>query len=115
MRKLTSTLAIAALMIISHSSVARELLPKEKGLIANAVKQQLKDPDSAKFFWQDYKGGDIYCAHVNAKNSYGGFSGKALVLAGIKNDARGEIISAEASIRSDSMMNSICTDAGYQP
>lgn len=115
MKKVTGGLLVAALAFTSHLAVARELLPKEKGLIANAVKQQLKDPDSAKFFWQDYKGGDIYCAHVNAKNSYGGFSGKALVLAGIKNDARGEIISAEASIRSDSMMNSICTDAGYQP
>lgn len=36
----------------------------------SAVKNSLKDPDSAQF--QDVKG---YCGEVNAKNSYGGYTG----------------------------------------
>lgn len=101
-------------MVAASGSVARELSPKEKSLIEQVAKQQLKDPDSAKFYWQDYKGGDIYCAHVNAKNSYGGFAGKALLLVGVKNDSKGNITSAEVSIRSDNMMDKICTDIGYK-
>lgn len=101
-------------MVAASGAVARELSPKEKSLIEQVAKQQLKDPDSAKFYWQDYKGGDIYCAHVNAKNSYGGFAGKALLLVGVKNDSKGNITSAEVSIRSDNMMDKICTDIGYK-
>lgn len=101
-------------MVVASEAVARELSPKEKSLIEQVAKQQLKDPDSAKFYWQDYKGGDIYCAHVNAKNAYGGFAGKALLLVGVKNDSKGNITSAEVSIRSDNMMDKICTDIGYK-
>lgn len=38
--------------------------------VEKAVKQQLKDPDSAQF--QNVKG---YCGEVNSKNSYGGYVG----------------------------------------
>lgn len=118
MKKLIGILAVAIMATTSHAVMARDLSSAEKVIIENAVKQQLKDPDSAKFYWQDYKGGDIYCAHVNAKNSYGGFSGRALIIAGIKTDSRGVINSAEAMIHSGDtveMSAPICTRAGYQP
>lgn len=114
MRKLTGMLIVALTVITSFSATARELLPKEKALIEGVTKQRLKDPDSAKFYWQDYKGGTIYCAHVNAKNSYGGYAGKSLLIAGVKTNAEGEIVSAEVTTHNDNMMDSICLKRGYQ-
>lgn len=40
-----------------------------------AVKQRLKDPDSAKFQGQFVGLKNIPCGEVNSKNSYGGYSG----------------------------------------
>lgn len=117
MKKVTGVLLIASLAMTSHMVIARELSPKEKKVIEDVAKQQLKDPDSAKFFWQDYKGGETYCAYVNAKNAYGGYAGKALLMASVKKDSAGKIVSAEGIIHSDDMrklMGPICTDAGYQ-
>lgn len=116
MKNLTGLFVIASLLAATTFSVAaRDLLPKEKTLIEGVTKQRLKDPDSAKFYWQDYKGSTIYCAHVNAKNSYGGYAGKSLLIAGVKTNAEGEIISAEVTTHNDNMMDSICTEEGYQP
>jgi hypothetical protein len=114
MKKITGALMVAALTVTSVAAQARELSPKEKGIIEDVTKQQLKDPESARFFWQDYKGGEIYCAHVNAKNSYGGYAGKSLLIAGVKTSSNGEIISAEVTTHNDSLMNPICTKRGYK-
>lgn len=111
-------LLAVALAITCNAATARDLSPKEKGIIEKAAKQQLKDPDSAKLYWQDYKEGSTYCAHINAKNSYGGYAGKALFIASVKKNTSGQIISAEGIIHSgemQKMMSSVCTDAGYQP
>ncbi|HAT2340099.1 TPA: hypothetical protein JD825_RS22840 [Citrobacter freundii] len=105
-------------MVAASGAVARELSMKEKGIIEGVAKQQLKDPDSAKFYWQDYRGGSIYCAHVNSKNSYGGYAGKALLIAGVKTDNKGTIISADVMVHGSdtaSMSAPICTEEGYQP
>ena len=99
--------------VMTSNALARDLSKKEKSLIEQAAKEQLKDPESANFYWQDYKGGSIYCAHVNSKNSYGGYAGKSLLLVGVKNDSEGNISSASVSIRSDNLMNEICTKRGY--
>lgn len=105
-------------MVAASGAAARELSIKEKGVIEGVAKQQLKDPDSAKFYWQDYRGGSIYCAHVNSKNSYGGYAGKALLIAGVKKDSKGTIISADVMVHGSdtaSMSAPICTEEGYQP
>jgi hypothetical protein len=55
------------------------LTPAERDLIVSAVKQNLKDPYSAQFgaMAAGVTGrGDIcFCGQVNAKNSYGGYTG----------------------------------------
>lgn len=56
---------------------------KERNAIAKAVKDALKDPDSAKFKWMKLSGKGAnregyvgyYCGLVNARNSYGGYTG----------------------------------------
>lgn len=113
---IVATMALV-LATTALSASARELSAKEKSIIEVVARAKLKDPDSAKFTWQDYKGGEIYCAHINAKNSYGGYAGNALLMVAIKSNPKGEIISAEASVDSgemEEMMAPICRDAGYQ-
>lgn len=117
-RKIGVAIITCLAMAVASGASARDLSASEKGVIEQVAKQQLKDPDSAKFYWQDYKGGDIYCAHVNAKNAYGGFAGKALLIAGVKTNNKGVITSAEVMVHgSDTaeMSAPICTRAGYQP
>jgi hypothetical protein len=40
-----------------------------------ALKELLKDPDSARFRWEFTKNGAV-CGRVNARNSYGGYAGE---------------------------------------
>lgn len=118
MKRKIGILFVAVALFSVISALARELTPKEKGILEDVAKQQMKDPDSAKFYWQDYKGGPTYCAHVNGKNAYGGYAGQSLFIASVKKDQSGKIISAEGIIHSDDMqklMAPVCTDAGYQP
>jgi hypothetical protein len=58
----------------------RDLSPAEKTALARSLAGTLKDPDSAKFEWMPVKyvpgtHGTDYCGRVNAKNSYGGYTG----------------------------------------
>ncbi len=69
-----------------------------KKLVEDAIKEQLKDPDSAKFTDMTNprkevmvdQGNFIYgystCVYVNAKNSYGGYVGKQRYWAFIRNN-----------------------------
>lgn len=85
-----------------------------KSLVEGVIRNQLKDPDSAKFSGFSVprkevmveRGSFVYgystCVFVNAKNSYGGYTGKELYWAFIRdnivlrvkntNDAYGSII-----------------------
>lgn len=60
----------------------RDLTPQEKAAIGRDVAKGLKDPDSARFEWtrvpRDFgnNGGlSPYCALVNARNGFGGYTG----------------------------------------
>ncbi len=54
----------------------RDLKDAEKTAISKAITDQLKDPESARFKWIKMVGDSIYyCGLVNAKNSYGGYTG----------------------------------------
>lgn len=66
-------------------------------IIRNYMNQRLKDPDSAKYSfkkgpvqgWNSFGGllfGYIVCADINAKNSYGGYTGRQPYYFIIKND-----------------------------
>lgn len=53
---------------------------RAKQVVKAWVLQNLKDPDSAKFDWRGEgwnktKKGWVICGRVNAKNSYGGYTG----------------------------------------
>lgn len=56
---------------------ARDLTAAERAVVEMDIKKQLKDPDSARFKWLPYieQPNGHYCGLVNAKNSYGGYTG----------------------------------------
>jgi hypothetical protein len=80
------------------SKVVRMVMPGNKQYLAKngeqktisvalqQVRDLLKDPDSAKFQKiriRDYQGEVVVCGEVNAKNSYGGYAGYRLFIAGV--------------------------------
>lgn len=117
MGKKIGMLLIGMSFIAAFSASARELTAKEKALIEKEVRPQLKDPDSAKFTWQDYQGGITYCFYVNAKNSYGGYVGDSPVVSTVLQDAKGTLSSASVTVYSGDNRNigrDICTSSGYK-
>lgn len=116
MKKVVAAGIAAIILLSSAIATARELSAAEKKIISDVALTQLKDPDSAKFYWQDYKGGSGLCAHVNAKNSYGGYTGKELMIVSVKKDKNDKIISADVWIHSGEMaeiMKPTCIESGY--
>ncbi|WP_022697892.1 hypothetical protein [Euryhalocaulis caribicus] len=53
--------------------------PTEREKISSAIKDRLKDPESARFKWTSLRvprdGLGTYCFLTNAKNSFGGYTG----------------------------------------
>lgn len=60
---------------------AQDLTESEKDAVIKAIKDELNDPDSAKFKWGEIspqfagKAFVNYCLLVNTKNIYGGYAG----------------------------------------
>lgn len=75
----------------------RPTIEGSRAMIEAAVKDQLKDPDSAQFEWpywfarssfalsRNAPDGWFTCGTVNAKNGYGGYAGKTAVMVVINN------------------------------
>lgn len=86
MGKLITTLVVAA--FLTSPALAEGLSQQEIDMVKQAVVDGLKDPDSARFgsrFWEARgiergPGDKAYCGYVNARNSYGGFTGEQLFL-----------------------------------
>ena len=102
------------LMGAALPTLARDLTMPEKKIIMDVINDQLKDPDSAKYYWQSDLGGEGYCAHVNAKNSYGGYGGRMLIIMDVKRDAKGRINWAQGMATDNSIFFPTCTKAGYK-
>lgn len=72
MKKLFAVIGILLLHSLSHASGARIERAEEK------VKERLKDPESARFrneTVREDRDETIVCGEVNAKNSFGGYTG----------------------------------------
>jgi hypothetical protein len=73
---------VGAGSITTGHAETRPLTDAEKKIITSAHGSDLKDPQSAQYRWADLiiepsaKGAEFaYCFQVNAKNSYGGYTG----------------------------------------
>lgn len=96
---------------------ARDLTDEEKALFIAAVKERLKDPDSAQFKWmpmRDEPNAEMYCGLVNSKNSYGGYTGFSPYQAMIVGENRtAAILISIGSGRDAAVTAKVCADSGY--
>lgn len=101
----------------------RDLTNEEKIKVEEAVKQTLKDPDSAKFrhsklILMDGSATSPYCGMVNAKNSYGGYTGYSIFFVGVTTNKSGERVvmylgpNDESDAEQRAMIN-VCAKYGY--
>ncbi len=75
MKRLAIVLALAALLPAQAQQPAKAIAAKAR----NAVLAALKDPDSAVFeglYMGNSPAKNVVCGFVNAKNSFGGYTGK---------------------------------------
>lgn len=80
------------------------------------VKRKLKDGESARFLWPKWTRDDtIYCGWVNAKNSYGGYTGYKLFYAQLTKSAEGSISNVLLLFDDDNpgIVESSCANFGY--
>lgn len=102
---------------------ARELTSDEIKAVESTVKDSLKDPYSAKFEHGDFPETDknsLYCGLVNAKNSYGAYTGYQLFSVMLAKNKRGETkaISTDKDFSDDKPLDqeiiaASCSGAGY--
>lgn len=112
MKKITLMLC---LIFVSSFGYAKELTKSQKLEIQEAVKKELKDPDSAKFKWEKVHDKTAYCGLVNAKNSYGGFTGYVpfVVVLGIKPVIVMKMGSGGGEDTDSQVVYEVCRKSGY--
>jgi hypothetical protein len=98
----------------------RSLSALEISAIEEGVRNGLKDPESARFkhpFADSYAIGEsYYCGYVNAKNSYGGYTGDQ-PFAAMPLEKSGEVVGAAligAGNRDRSVIYLLCKEHGYE-
>jgi hypothetical protein len=112
---IASTLAF----MLSAAPADRPLTKVEMAVLEMEIKAKLKDPDSAKIEPLPYRGGIAVCGKVNAKNSYGGYTGFVPFSAMVRfNQPKPQVTFVMIGDPTDRMMNSIiissCADNGYK-
>lgn len=75
-----------AMMFLLMAAV-QPVSPAERDAIEAAVKEKLRDPDSARFRDIKRTGDNSFCGWVNAKNGLGGYTGFAVFYTGPKGTA----------------------------
>jgi hypothetical protein len=109
--------------------LSRDLSAAEKTALAHALSRSLKDPDSAKFQWGPVKyvqnsSSTEYCGILNAKNSYGGYTGYQMYHATFVADPKGQYTSGTLddimydnatgdSLKENVHYEELCIAAGY--
>lgn len=110
--------------VFGQEALCMDLTEKDKGIISDAVREKLTDPDSAKFKWLPLITNELagsYCGLVNSKNRFGGFVGYVPYFAFFTKRPTGEIFNAiairvasgnEESIASQVTIEA-CAKSGY--
>ena len=101
----------------AQSTEARAATPQEESAVTAALKDSLKDPDSAKVSGVKISAdGKTACGFVNAKNSFGGYTGNSAFYAmGFKNKS-GEPVFAIVGVDSGGLTASaeMCAKDGVR-
>ena len=115
----TSILLIAA----CGASIAqsKDFTEAQKKKLSEAVKKELLDPESARFVFPPYKGGNFYCGQVNSKNRMGGYAGNAVFQVSVMPQEKGAMFfyvlgvgSADPENPTSSALLTTCAEQGYK-
>lgn len=110
--------------VVYDASELRDLTAAEKAALGQSIAKGLKDPDSARFQWLRFpkapRGDSVtWCGMVNAKNSYGGYTGSkpfmALVLVKNGRPVGGVLSLAGSDDFSINYIRSECRKHGWDP
>lgn len=104
------------LAVMASSVQAKDFTAAQKEALKAAVKEELLDPDSARFTLPPYKGGNIYCGLVNSKNSFGGYAGNAIFQAFVVSPTYFMIMgvgTADPESTSSQVYATACSNNGY--
>lgn len=95
----------------------RSLTKQEINAVETAVKDQLKDPESARFKHSKFvsNGKGAYCGLVNSKNSYGGYAGNTPFMVMLINNGKPHagFIGMGGDDAETLSTLSVCKDSGY--
>lgn len=99
---------------------SRELTASEKSYMTEAVKNKLIDPDSARItfvpFIETAENSLHYCAYVNSKNSYGGYSGNQIfkgTFLKVNGQVKGAVALIDSSQLGQEALRDECKEIGY--
>lgn len=117
-------LFLLAALLACHAHVqARQLSEQEIKAVEATVREGLKDPYSADFKHGDFpetEKNSLYCGLVNAKNSYGAYTGYQLfsVMLAKNNAGEEKAISTDINFADDKPLDQVvisasCSGAGY--
>lgn len=81
--------------------------------IETAVRDKLKDPESARFKHFDYGSKGTYCGLVNSKNAFGGYVGDVPYWVMILPDDKVEVMGLGDGDLERQFVTSMCTSSGY--
>jgi hypothetical protein len=114
-------LLLGVVLLVPRSTQARELTKLEKSAIVHAMHETLKDPDSMRLKWMPFieNSKSVYCSLVNARNSYGGYTGFVPYLAYLNHGTNGlfayivGIGTDEEDSSSSHAIIKVCAENGY--
>lgn len=99
----------------------RELTPREKQTIIDAVAPSLKDPKSAKYHWVKFPadgGTGNYCATVDAKSPYPPYDGRQAFIVAVQTTG-GQVDAATMDLiaggKDAALVSKMCAKYGLDP
>lgn len=103
-------LVFLALLAATSDSPSRDL----QAAIKESVGKQLADPFSAQYDWQPVKDDMLYCGWVNAKNSFGAYTGyQPFMVLYFTGNKSGKAKVVDASM-TPTVVSKMCLDKGYR-
>jgi hypothetical protein len=113
---------IVSLALTSFNALSRELTPEEKAAVEITVREEMMDPDAAKFTFAEFpvESSHVYCGLVNGKNAYGAYVGKKLFAVFLIKNDKGEYKALSLNTNkstgepsSQDVISATCAGAGY--
>lgn len=111
---------VATALLLFTGQIGRLPNPAERTAVTALVHAELKDPSSAQFQWLPIAKSGIYCGRVNAKNSYGGYTGfRPFVVfwneaTGLRKPLPGALVASDSDNAMTDVIQQQCSSAGYK-